>query len=156
MRLVKRFSLGLLLSSLGLFFLEVPAQSALSEGSAKPSAQQSKRANEALDQLLALSESESVVTTQGEFVASEPVASEPVASERFNFLEQSESDTSATVSSVASLTESAPTVSTPVQVSQSLDELLEAEEPNPVIAPGNPVGVEIRNERIQDEAGSRN
>ncbi|MEO1387077.1 MAG: TonB-dependent receptor [Cyanobacteria bacterium J06634_6] len=155
MRLVKRFSLGLLLSSLGLFFLEVPAQlaqtaqaaqSASSEGATKLSAQQSKRADEILNRLLALSEPESGVTAQGELVDNEFVNAEPVHSLDQLDLDQLESDMAVTVSS----TESA--LPAPVQVSQSLDELLEAEEPNPVIVPGNPVGVEIRNERIQDEA----
>ena len=138
MRLVKRFSLGLLLSSFGLFFLETPAQlaqtaqaaeSASSEGAIKLSAQQSKRADEILNRLLALSEPESAVAEQERlvdsgFVASELTASELTISDHSILLEQLERDTPVTISPIVNVTESALIQSAPVQVSQSLDELL--------------------------------
>ena len=146
MRLLKKFSLGLLLSSLGLFFLELPAKSASEAAStskssaANRSAQKNSASLQSFSQLLA--NAEAAPETAVELIE----GPENAQAASGNLLSTAMAASEETLESVEP-----SAAADPLQVSQSLDELLEAEEPNPVIPPGNPVGAEIRNERINDE-----
>ena len=156
MRLLKGFhlgfGLGLLTSSLGLFFVG-PSVSAAETTSENEESQPTSAAVPTaplptvnlLDQLRGLQSGQSTATPVDVGWVESPSFSRPL-----------DLATLAAAAEDAALTSAAASQAEPAQIAQSssLDAILEdqADEEATIITPGNPVGSEIRNERIQGEA----
>ncbi|MEL7140863.1 MAG: TonB-dependent receptor [Cyanobacteria bacterium J06573_11] len=171
MRFITRFGLSLLASAVGIFSLDVSAFAASnsseksiqdSDSSVSRTVERESHAVEDASHIL-LSDVEEVRATQLlDLLVSEQAL-------EFDVAESDVAESNAVVNASESLLGQTSETATPVQTSetatpvqasetatpvlaQSLDELLEAEEPVQVINPPNPVGSQIRNdERVQGE-----